>query len=236
VTQPLAVLSWDQGEERGPDLPLGRHLDALPVLVVRAASSARRAWIVVVDYMLAAMWIVLFVVLHVGLLRVLFGAVPTVDPSRPIERPTGPGVAAFGLFILLGSCLYLVVLALNRDSYWAERFLDLRVFMIGFLAGSYIFLASRVPERLLGPAFGGSSLLRRFEASIGSDPKYSLLVVIPAGHPRVGDHDPPQRQEGVDPPYAEGRCVDVFRTGRCVGQAEPGHATIHGQGGAGQEA
>jgi hypothetical protein len=85
----------------------------------------------------------------------------------------------FGLVILLGLCLYLVVLALNRDSFWAERFLDLRVFVIGFLAGSYILLASRAPERLLGPAFGGS-LLRRLEASIGSDPKYSLVVVIPA--------------------------------------------------------
>jgi hypothetical protein len=139
---------------------------------------AHNAWIATFGYALAAMWIGIMIVVHLGALRIIVFGLPHREVTQsPVQEPEGPAVAAFGVVVLLLSLVYVFILVKDRDSFWAERFLNFRVFALWFLCGIYLLLSSKVLDPVLGAAFG-DSLVKFLSPLTGDHPEYSLLVGI----------------------------------------------------------
>ena len=135
-------------------------------------------WKVAIRYLLAGIGIALILLVHVEVARLMFGPIVHVVP-KPIEEPRGVGVAIFGAVVFLVSLVYLFFLAQEKDSFWAQRFLDFRVFALWFGGGIYLMAASKVLDPLFKTG-SGAWLTKRLGAFGGSDPKYSLIVAVPA--------------------------------------------------------
>jgi hypothetical protein len=138
-------------------------------------SWGSHGWQAAIRYLVAGIWIVIMLVVHVNLALMMFGPIAPVV-QKPIEPPRGVGVAVVGAAVFLISLVYLFFLVQEKDSYWPQRFLDFKVFAIWFGWGIYLIATSKVLEPLLKTTFG-EWLTKQLGVS---DPKYSLIVAVPA--------------------------------------------------------
>jgi hypothetical protein len=141
-------------------------------------SWGSHGWKGAVHYLVAGIWIALMLLVHVDIVRMMFGPIAPVV-QKPIEQPRGVGVAIFGVVVFLVSLVYLFFLVQEEDSFWAQRFLDFKVFALWFGGGIYLIAISKVLEPLFKTAFG-EWLTKHLGAFGGSDPKNSLIVLVPA--------------------------------------------------------
>lgn len=72
------------------------------------------------------------------------------------SAPPAPVMAVGALIMFVVAALYCWAVLTQDDSYWAQRVLDLKVFVLWLLAASYLLLASHLLDPMVGTMFGES--------------------------------------------------------------------------------
>jgi hypothetical protein len=84
------------------------------------------------------------------------------------SAPPAPVMAIGAVIMYVVAGLYCWAVLTQDDSYWAQRVLDLKVFVLWLLAASYLLLASHLLDPIVGSMFGDSAR-QRLAAMTDSD-------------------------------------------------------------------
>ena len=102
------------------------------------------------------MWLAVLGVVLVIASDLFFGTHIQETAPRFEHPPPAPVMAVIALLMFLVAGVYCWAVLSDEDGYWAQRFLDLKVFVLWLLAASYLLFASHLVDAAIGTLFGDS--------------------------------------------------------------------------------